>query len=101
MVELLTYWKMKVEIVEDKNNRLLEEELKFLKESLRNENGRFGDRCFDLTIIGDKNHVDKFTEKLKSCFLTSEELKKWEQGMKFDDPWPKNIVKIKNDIHSI
>ena len=98
-LELMGTWK--IAIVEDKNNGLLDEELKLLKESLRNESGRFGDRCCDLTIIGDKNHVNQFTEKLKSCFLTSEELKKWEHGMKFDDPWPKNIVKIKNDIHNI
>ncbi|MAZ01047.1 MAG: cobalamin biosynthesis protein CobW [Flavobacteriales bacterium] len=83
-------------IVEDKNNGLLKEELKLLKENLKNEAGRFGDRRCDLTIIGHKDHVAQFSEKLKSCFLNDEELKKWKRGMNFKDPWPKNIVNVKN-----
>ena len=56
----------------------------------------FGDRCCDLTVIGDKDQVNQFTEKLKSCFLTDNEIKKWKNGIEFKDPWPKKIVKLNN-----
>lgn len=92
-LELMGTWR--AAILEDKKTRLLSEEKKLLKEKLENEIGRFGDRCCDLTIIGDKNHVNQFTEKLKSCFLTNKEIKQWKNGYKFKDPWPKKIVKIK------
>ena len=50
--------------------------------------------CFKLTVIGDKKHVTKFTEKLKTCFLSENEIKKWRNGFRFEDPWPKNILRI-------
>ena len=58
------------------------------------KSGRFGDRHCDLTVIGDKNQVNKFTDKLKSCFLNDEEIELWENGHEFDDPWPKKIVRM-------
>ena len=94
-LEIMGTWR--AAIIEDKNNGLLKEELKLLKEKLKNEIGRFGDRRCDLTIIGHKNHVTQFSEKLKSCFLTGEEIKNWKNGMTFKDPWPKKIVRIKTE----
>lgn len=88
-LELIGTWR--AAILEDKNNGLLKDELKVLKENLKNYSGRFGDRYCDLTIIGDKNHVTQFSKKLTSCFLTNEEIKKWKHGKSFKDPWPKNI----------
>lgn len=93
-LELMGTWL--AAIFENKNNGLLEEEMKLLKERLANETGRFGDRCCDLTVIGDKDQVNQFTEKLKSCFLTENEIKRWENGDKFKDPWPKKIVRLNN-----
>ena len=93
-LELMGTWL--VAIFENKNNGLLEEEMKLLEERLENESGRFGDRCCDLTVIGDKDQVNQFTEKLKSCFLTDNEIKQWKNGIKFKDPWPKKIVKLNN-----
>ena len=69
---------------------------KHLEEKLEKESGRFGDRHCDLTVIGDKTQVDSFTSSLKSCFLNDEEIQLWENGHEFDDPWPKNIVKMVN-----
>tara|TARA_Y100000589_G_C27132307_1_gene621102 strand:+ start:89 stop:1285 length:1197 start_codon:yes stop_codon:yes gene_type:complete len=92
-LEIMGTWR--AAIIEDKNNGLLKEEIKLLEEKLKNEIGRFGDRCCDLTIIGHKNHVTRFSEKLKSCFLTDEEIKNWKNGVTFKDPWPKKIVRIK------
>ena len=91
-LEIMGTWK--AAIIEDENNGLLKEELKLLKEKLKNETGRFGDRCCDLTIIGHEDHVTQFSEKLNSCFLTKEEIKNWKKGMKFKDPWPKKIIRI-------
>tara|TARA_Y100000385_G_scaffold253043_1_gene276897 strand:- start:861 stop:2057 length:1197 start_codon:yes stop_codon:yes gene_type:complete len=93
-LELMGTWL--AAIFENKNNGILEEEMKLLEERLANETGRFGDRCCDLTVIGDKYQVNKFTEKLKSCFLTDNEIKQWKNGVKFKDPWPKKIVKLNN-----
>ena len=93
-LELMGTWL--AAIFENKNNGLLEEEMKLLEERLANETGRFGDRCCDLTVIGDKDQVNQFTEKLKSCFLTDNEIKQWKNGIKFKDPWPKKIVKLNN-----
>ena len=93
-LELMGTWL--AAIFENKNNGLLEEEMKLLEERLANETGRFGDRCCDLTVIGDKDQVNQFTEKLKSCFLTDNEIKQWKNGIEFKDPWPKKIVKLNN-----
>ena len=95
-LEIIGTWR--VAIVEDENNGLLEEELKLLRKRLKNEQGRFGDRCCDLTIIGDKEQAIQFSEKLKSCFLTDDEIIQWKNGHKFKDPWPKNIVRINDSL---
>ena len=92
--ELLGIWR--ASILEEKNNNLQEIEVKFLKEQISKESGRFGDRCCELTIIGDKTQIDEFAEKIESCFLTDEEIIQWENGFNFKDPWPKNLLKINN-----
>ncbi len=83
-------------IVEDRNHGLTEMEIQLLEERLSKESGRFGDRHCDLTVIGDKTQVDPFTNALRSCFLTEEEIALWKNGHPFDDPWPKNLVKMVN-----
>ena len=93
-LEILGTWR--AAILEDKQHGLLDEEVKLLRQKLSNELGRFGDRCCDLTIIGDKQQVDQFSEKIRSCFLTEKEIQQWQNGDKFKDPWPKNIVRVKN-----
>jgi len=93
-LELIGSWRSG--ILEDKENGLSEMEIKLLKEKLEKEPGRFGDRHCDLTVIGDKTQVDSFTNSLKSCFLNDQEIQLWVNGYEFDDPWPKNIVKMVN-----
>ncbi|WP_299522960.1 GTP-binding protein [Winogradskyella sp.] len=93
-LELVGTWRSG--IVEDEHHGLSETEIKLLKELLAKESGRFGDRHCDLTVIGDKAQVDRFTDALKSCFLTDEEIAHWANGYEFEDPWPKNLVKITN-----
>ena len=91
-LELIGSWR--AGLIEDENNGLSEMEIQQLKEMLSKEPGRFGDRHCDLTVIGDKTQVNQFTNKLKSCFLNEQEISLWEEGHKFDDPWPNNIVKM-------
>lgn len=93
-LELIGYWR--AGIVEDENPGITDFEIQELKKLLAKEPGRFGDRQCDLTVIGDHAHVDRFTDALKSCFLTDEEIALWKDGYEFADPWPKNIVKIAN-----
>lgn len=93
-LEIIGTWK--AGIVNDNNHGLSEIEVKLLEEKLAKESELFGDRHCDLTVIGDKTQVDKFTEALKSCFLTDEEISLWKHNEVFDDPWPKNIVRVKN-----
>lgn len=80
-------------IIEENNGNLLDSEIKLIKEKLSKESGRFGDRHCELTVIGDKTQVDKFTDALKSCFLNDKEIALWKNDYMFEDPWPKNIVK--------
>ena len=93
-LELIGSWRSG--IVNDKNHRLSKMEIKILRDRLAKETRRFGDRYCDLTVIGDLTQVDRFTDALKSCFLSEDEIELWENGHKFEDPWPKNIVKIVN-----
>ena len=92
-LEIIGTWR--ASILEDRENKLLPEEVKAIKEILSNQKGRFGDRCCDLTVIGDINHIDRFTDKLKTCFLTEDEIQQWRDGYSFKDPWPKKIVRLK------
>jgi len=92
-LEIVGYWR--AGIIETENNGLSEMELTLLKERLAKEPGRFGDRHCELTVIGDKSHVEAFSGALKGCLLTEEEIIHWKSGGKFLDPWPKNLVKIK------
>ncbi|AHC15433.1 CobW family GTP-binding protein [Salinispira pacifica] len=79
-------------IAEDENPGVSSYEIEILKKRLKAEGNRFGDRCCDITVIGDAAHVDRFAEALQSCFLSDEEIELWKNGHEFEDPWPKNLV---------
>ena len=89
-LELIGYWR--AAILEDKDNGLDEMEINGLRERLAKETGRFGDRRCNLTVIGDKAQVDRFTESLERCFLSEEEIEHWQSGGEFPDPWPDSFV---------
>ncbi|MBG16578.1 MAG: cobalamin biosynthesis protein CobW [Crocinitomicaceae bacterium] len=93
-LEIIGSWRSG--IVEDANNGLSSMEIELMKEMLSKESGRFGDRHCDLTVIGDESQVDRFTNALKSCFLTDSEIELWNNNHEFNDPWPKNIVRMVN-----
>ena len=87
-LELIGFWR--AGILEDDDNNLNEIEKEGLRQWLAKSPGRFGDRHCHLTVIGDKNQVDHFTEALEQCFLTEEEITRWQSGEQFPDPWPVN-----------
>ena len=89
-LELVSYWR--AGILENDGNNLGEEERKGLRERLAKAAGRFGDRHCHLTVIGDRNQVDRFTEAITKCFLTEDEIVRWQSGEVFPDPWPANYV---------
>ncbi|MEO1627829.1 MAG: GTP-binding protein [Bacteroidota bacterium] len=91
-LEVIGQWRSG--ILEDEDNGLLEFEVELLRERLEKESGRFGDRHCHLTVIGDEAQIDRFTDALTACFLTEDEITYWQNGGDFNDPWPKNIVKI-------
>jgi G3E family GTPase len=89
-LELVGHWR--AGILEDERCNLDAMEIEGLKERLARESGRFGDRHCHLTVIGDKNQVDQFTETLMQCFLTEDEILRWQAGEAFPDPWPVEYV---------
>ena len=93
-LEIVGSWR--ASIAEDVDSGLTEMEITELKKRLKDESGRFGDRHCNLTVIGDKAHVDDFTAALKSCFLSDAEIEMWRGGYEFSDPWPQTIKKVWN-----
>ena len=91
-LEIVGLWR--TGFLEDENAVMSAEEISMLKDIIEKEKGRFGDRKCDITVIGDKSHVDRFTEALKSCFLSDKEIDLWNAGHTFEDPWPKNMVQL-------
>ncbi|MEM6364025.1 MAG: GTP-binding protein [Planctomycetota bacterium] len=89
-LELVGHWR--IGILEDEDNGLDDVELEGLRQRLATETGRFGDRRCHLTVIGDKSQIDRFTDLLNQCFLTSDEIDHWQSGGTFDDPWPTELV---------
>ncbi len=89
-LDLVGFWR--AGILEDENSNLDEMERAGLREILAREPGRFGDRHCHLTVIGDKTQVDQFTEALTQCFLTDDEILRWQAGETFPDPWPENYT---------
>ncbi len=93
-LEIVGSWR--AGIAEDIESGLTEAEITELKKRIEKEPGRFGDRYCDLTIIGNKEHIDDFTLALESCFLSESEVQRWRNGHEFDDPWPRTVKKVWN-----
>lgn len=91
-LELLAYWKAAV--VKDPLGKLLPEEIQLLQEELSKADPLFGDRLNELTIIGTAKDRETFMRELQACFCTPEEIRHWQKGGTFDDPWPKELRKV-------
>ena len=87
-LELLSYWRAHI-LAHD--TRLLPEEREHLAARLHDAHPVFGDRGCELTLIGLPRDRDRFAESLRACFCTEAEIKRWQAGGDFPDPWPKRL----------
>ncbi|MFD2177176.1 CobW family GTP-binding protein [Veronia pacifica] len=92
-LEVTGFWRASV--ILDEDQKFTDEHRQILQEKIDNVESRFGDRRCRLTVIGQVNEVDHFIEALQKCFLKDSEIEQWKSGKTFDDPWPKNIAKLK------
>ena len=83
--------KWRAEVVKNKEHSLLNEEVEGLKKKLEKTHPLFGDRNNELTLIGLKRDREAFLSALNSALCTEEEVKFWNAGRSFDDPWPTKL----------
>jgi G3E family GTPase len=91
-MELMAYWK--AELVKNPDGKLLPQEIAQLREWLHGTHPVFGDRMNELTLIGTEHDRAIFIRHLQTCFCTDEEIRHWQSGGTFDDPWPKTLRQV-------
>jgi G3E family GTPase len=84
----------KAGILEDSSARLRPEERQALTAQVRALHPVFGDRHCELTIIGHARDRAAFRQPLMDCFCTDDEIAAWQQGARFDDPWPQTLRRV-------
>lgn len=92
-LELLAYWKAAV--AKDPLGNLLPEEVSELQKRLAGSHPQFGDRLNELTVIGTARDRELFVRELQACFCTGAEIQRWLSGGTFEDPWPKELRKLR------
>jgi G3E family GTPase len=91
-LELLAYWK--AALVHDPDGRLLPEEIALLQQQLHGTDPVFGDRLNELTVIGTAQDRGLFICGLQACFCTEPEIRHWQAGGTFTDPWPNSLRRV-------
>ena len=91
-LELSGYWR--AEIVYNRDGNLSPEEVDYLNAQLKTNHPVFGDRHNELTLIGLKADRESFALALKEAICTDEEVKAWQNGEVFTDPWPKSLRRV-------
>ncbi|MEM6287250.1 MAG: GTP-binding protein [Bacteroidota bacterium] len=91
-LELTGYWR--AEIVQNRDGRLLPEEVAYLQERLDGEHPVFGDRHNELTLIGLEAARDAFAAALDAALCTDDEVAAWQSGETFPDPWPTSVRRV-------
>lgn len=86
-LEIVNYWK--VAALEDTSLNLMPEEREEMRRRLSEMSPDFGDRHCRLTVIGDRDGLHTFADALRDCLCTDEEVRLWQTGHVFEDPWPK------------
>ncbi|MCE2953834.1 MAG: CobW family GTP-binding protein [Gemmatimonas sp.] len=84
----------KAGILLDPAARLLPEERAGLTAALAQLDPVFGDRHCELTIIGVEPDRTAFADALRHCLCTDAEVAAWQNGERFDDPWPQTIRRV-------
>lgn len=85
-LEVLGYWK--AGILGHADSTLLPEEVAGLQAVVDQGDPVFGDRRTQLTLLGPQGPTRAFLDLLRTCLCTDEEVRAWQAGEPFDDPWP-------------
>jgi G3E family GTPase len=90
-LELMALWR--AGLVAEKNTSILAEERAALLAFLADKDPDFGDRHNELTIIGQPEAVETFSQALLPALCTESEITDWKNGSPFSDPWPTQLIK--------
>ncbi|MEM9220321.1 MAG: GTP-binding protein [Cyanobacteria bacterium P01_F01_bin.150] len=91
-LEIKGFWR--AEIAQNRDGKLVPEEVEQLNAKLKDQHPIFGDRHNELTFIGLKTAIESFSSALEGALCTDEEITAWQEGKTFPDPWPKSIRHI-------
>ncbi|MEM1096621.1 MAG: GTP-binding protein [Bacteroidota bacterium] len=91
-LELTGMWR--AEVAQNRDGKLVPEEVAHLQAKLDDQHPLFGDRNNELTLIGLKPACEAFAAALKDAFCTEDEVIAWHNGTAFPDPWPQSIRRI-------
>ena len=91
-LEWVATWR--VTILENQADKLMPEEVAYLRTFVDSGDPLFGDRKCELTVIGTPRDRAVFLRELEACFCTPTEVAAWQAGAAFDDPWPKTVARV-------
>jgi G3E family GTPase len=92
-LELTGLWR--AELAHNRDGKLLPEEIEHLNAMLKTKHPLFGDRHNELTLIGLKADRESFGSSLRDAFCTDDEIRAWQRGETFADPWPNSLRQVK------
>ena len=92
-LELTGLWR--AELAHNRDGKLLPEEIEHLNAMLKTKHPLFGDRHNELTLIGLKADRESFASSLRDAFCTDDEIRAWQRGETFADPWPNSLRQVK------
>lgn len=88
-LELTGLWR--AELAHNRDGKFLPEEIEHLNAMLKTKHPLFGDRHNELTLIGLKADRESFASSLRDAFCTDDEIRAWQRGETFADPWPNSL----------
>ena len=91
-LELTGLWR--AELAQNRDGKLLPEEIEHLNAMLKTKHPLFGDRHNELTLIGLKADRESFASSLRDAFCTDDEIRAWQRGETFADPWPNSLRQV-------
>ena len=92
-LELTGLWR--AELAHNRDGKLLPEEIEHLNAMLKTKHPLFGDRHNELTLIGLKADRESFASSLRDAFCTDDEIRAWQRGETFADPWPNSLRQVR------
>lgn len=96
-LELTGLWR--AELAHNRDGKLLPEEIEHLNAMLKTKHPLFGDRHNELTLIGLKADRESFASSLRDAFCTDDEIRAWQRGETFADPWPNSLRQVRPPYH--